>query len=140
MTILARWGCPPCWPRPSAPRPPPWGRCQVGHRAPALLDGDSGVGGHRRGPYSAHLVGRHLCRHRPDRGWPEGAAVAICCANMVGFAVLSFRENRWGRLVSQGLGTSMLQMGNIVRNPRIWLPAILTSAITGPWPACSGWR
>lgn len=74
-------------------------------------------------------------------GLAGGAAVAGCCANMVGFAVLSFRENRWGGLVSQGLGTSMLQMGNIVRNPRIWLPAILTSAITGPWPpACSGWR
>ena len=65
-----------------------------------------------------------------------GAAVAGCCANMIGFAVMSFRENRWGGLVSQGLGTSMLQMGNIVRNPRIWLPAILTSAITGPLATC----
>ena len=64
-------------------------------------------------------------------GLAGGAAVAGCCANMVGFAVLSFKENRWGGLVSQGLGTSMLQMGNIVRNPRIWLPAILTSAVTG---------
>ena len=69
-------------------------------------------------------------------GLAGGAAVAGCCANMVGFAVLSFRENRWGGLVSQGLGTSMLQMGNIVRNPRIWLPAILTSAITGPIATC----
>ena len=69
-------------------------------------------------------------------GLAGGAAVAGCCANMVGFAVLSFRENRWGGLVSQGLGTSMLQMGNIVRNPRIWLPAILTSAITGPLATC----
>ena len=50
-------------------------------------------------------------------GLAGGAAVAGCCANMVGFAVMSFRENRWGGLVSQGLGTSMLQMGNIVRNP-----------------------
>ena len=69
-------------------------------------------------------------------GLAGGAAVAGCCANMVGFAVLSFRENRWGGLVSQGLGTSMLQMGNIVKNPRIWLPAILTSAITGPIATC----
>ena len=69
-------------------------------------------------------------------GLAGGAAVAGCCANMVGFAVLSFRENSWGGLVSQGLGTSMLQMGNIVKNPRIWLPAILTSAITGPLATC----
>ena len=69
-------------------------------------------------------------------GLAGGAAVAGCCANMVGFAVLSFRENRWGGLVSQGLGTSMLQMGNIVKNPRIWLPAILTSAVTGPLATC----
>ena len=69
-------------------------------------------------------------------GLAGGAAVAGCCANMVGFAVLSFRENRWGGLISQGLGTSMLQMGNIVKNPRIWLPAILTSAITGPLATC----
>ena len=69
-------------------------------------------------------------------GLAGGAAVAGCCANMVGFAVLSFRENRWGGLVSQGLGTSMLQMGNIVKNPKIWLPAILTSAITGPMATC----
>ena len=69
-------------------------------------------------------------------GLAGGAAVAGCCANMVGFAVMSFRENRWGGLVSQGLGTSMLQMPNIVKNPRIWLPAILTSAITGPMATC----
>mgnify|MGYP003292405597 CR=1 FL=1 len=69
-------------------------------------------------------------------GLAGGAAVAGCCANMVGFAVLSFRENRWGGLVSQGIGTSMLQMPNIVRNPRIWLPAIFTSAITGPLSTC----
>ena len=69
-------------------------------------------------------------------GLAGGAAVAGCCANMVGFAVLSFRENGWGGLVSQGLGPSMLQMGNIVKNPRIWLPAILTSAVTGPIATC----
>ena len=69
-------------------------------------------------------------------GLAGGAAVAGCCAQMVGFAVMSFRENRWGGLVSQGLGTSMLQMGNIVKNPRIWIPPILTSAITGPMATC----
>ena len=69
-------------------------------------------------------------------GLAGGAAVAGCCAQMVGFAVASFRENRWGGLLSQGLGTSMLQMGNIVRNPRIWIPATLSSAITGPMATC----
>ena len=69
-------------------------------------------------------------------GLAGGAAVAGCCANMVGFAILSFKENRWGGLVSQGLGTSMLQMGNIVKNPKIWIPAIVTSAITGPIATC----
>ena len=65
-------------------------------------------------------------------GLAGGAAVAGCCAQMVGFAVMSFRENRWGGLVSQGLGTSMLQMGNIVRNPKIWIPPTLAAAIIGP--------
>ena len=65
-----------------------------------------------------------------------GAAVAGCCAQMVGFAVMSFPENRWGGLVSQGIGTSMLQMGNIVKNPRIWIAPIITSAITGPIATC----
>ena len=77
-----------------------------------------------------------ICQVLLTTGLAGGAAVAGCCAQMVGFAVLSFRENRWGGLVSQGLGTSMLQMPNIVRNPRIWLPAILTSAITGPIATC----
>ncbi len=65
-------------------------------------------------------------------GLAAGAAVAGCCANMIGFAVASFRENKWGGLVSQGIGTSMLQMPNIVRKPVIWVPAIVASAITGP--------
>lgn len=69
-------------------------------------------------------------------GLAGGAAVAGCCAQMVGFAVMSFRENRWSGLVSQGIGTSMLQMGNIVKNPRIWIPAIVTSAVTGPIATC----
>ena len=77
-----------------------------------------------------------ICAALGLTGLAGGAALAGCCAQMVGFAVLSFRENRWGGLVSQGLGTSMLQMGNIVKNPRIWIPATLTSAITGPIATC----
>ncbi|MBQ5535562.1 MAG: PTS sugar transporter subunit IIC [Oscillospiraceae bacterium] len=69
-------------------------------------------------------------------GLAGGAAVAGCCAQMVGFAVMSFRENKWGGLISQGLGTSMLQMPNIVRNPRVWIAPIVTSAITGPIATC----
>ena len=69
-------------------------------------------------------------------GLAGGAAVAGCCAQMVGFAVMSFRENRWGGLVAQGIGTSMLQMPNIVKNPKVWLPPILASAITGPLATC----
>ena len=55
---------------------------------------------------------------------------------MIGFAVISFTENRWGGLVSQGIGTSMLQMGNIVKNPRIWIAPTVASAITGPLATC----
>ena len=69
-------------------------------------------------------------------GIAGGAATAGCCAQMIGFAVLSFRENRWGGLLAQGLGTSMLQMGNIVKNPRIWIPPTLAAAITGPLATC----
>lgn len=77
-----------------------------------------------------------ICAALGLTGLAGGAALAGCCAQMVGFAVLSFRENKWGGLFAQGIGTSMLQMGNIVKNPRIWLPAILTSAITGPVATC----
>ena len=77
-----------------------------------------------------------ICAALGLTGLAGGAAVAGCCAQMVGFAVMSFRENRWGGLVSQGLGTSMLQMGNIVKNPKIWIPPILTSTITGPLATC----
>ena len=64
------------------------------------------------------------------------AAVAGCCAQMVGFAVISFRENRWGGLLSQGIGTSMLQMPNIIRHPQIWIAPTAASAITGPLATC----
>lgn len=77
-----------------------------------------------------------ICAALSLTGLAGGAAVAGCCAQMVGFAVMSFRENSWGGLVSQGLGTSMLQMGNIVRNGRVWLPPIIASAITGPLATC----
>ncbi|MEJ2765010.1 PTS sugar transporter subunit IIC [Photobacterium sp. MCCC 1A19761] len=65
-------------------------------------------------------------------GLAAGAATVGCCAQMVGFAVMSFRENRWGGVVAQGLGTSMLQMPNIINNYKIWLPPIMASAILGP--------
>lgn len=77
-----------------------------------------------------------ICAALGLTGLAGGAAVAGCCAQMVGFAVMSFRENKWGGLVAQGIGTSMLQMGNIVRNPRIWIPPTLASAITGPIATC----
>ena len=77
-----------------------------------------------------------ICAALGLTGLAGGAAVAGCCAQMMGFAVMSFRENRWGGLAAQGLGTSMLQMGNIVRNPRIWIPPTLASAITGPIATC----
>lgn len=77
-----------------------------------------------------------ICAGLSLTGLAGGAAVAGCCAQMVGFAVISFRENRWGGVVSQGIGTSMLQMGNIIRNPRIWIAPILTSMITGPIATC----
>ena len=77
-----------------------------------------------------------ICAALSLTGLAGGAAVAGCCAQMVGFAVMSFKENKVGGLVSQGLGTSMLQMGNIVKNPKIWIPPILASAITGPLATC----
>ena len=77
-----------------------------------------------------------ICAALGLTGLAGGAAVAGCCAQMVGFAIMSFRENRWGGLAAQGLGTSMLQMGNIVRNPRIWIPPTLAAAITGPVATC----
>ncbi len=77
-----------------------------------------------------------ICAALGLTGLAGGAAVAGCCAQMVGFAVMSFRENRWGGLVAQGVGTSMLQMPNIVKNPKIWIPPTLASAITGPIATC----
>jgi len=77
-----------------------------------------------------------ICAALGLTGLAGGAAVAGCSAQMIGFAVMSYRENKVGGLVSQGLGTSMLQMGNIIKNPRIWIPPTLASAITGPIATC----
>ena len=77
-----------------------------------------------------------ICAALGLTGLAGGAAVAGCCAQMIGFAVMSFPQNRWGGLAAQGLGTSMLQMGNIVRNPRVWIPPTLAAAITGPVATC----
>ncbi len=77
-----------------------------------------------------------ICAMIGISGLAGGAATAGCCAQMIGFAVISFRENRFGGLVAQGLGTSMLQMSNIVKNPRIWIPPTLAAAVTGPIATC----
>ena len=77
-----------------------------------------------------------ICAALNLTGLAGGAAVAGCCAQMVGFAVMSFKENGVGGLVSQGIGTSMLQMPNILKKPRVWLPPIIASAITGPIATC----
>jgi uncharacterized membrane protein len=73
-----------------------------------------------------------LCISIGLSGLAAGAATAGCCAQMIGFAVISFKDNGFGGLISQGLGTSMLQIGNIARKPIIWLAPTLTSAILGP--------
>ena len=65
-------------------------------------------------------------------GIAGGAATAGCTAQMIGFAIMSYKENKMNGLIAQGLGTSMLQMPNIIKNPKIWIPPILASAITGP--------
>jgi len=77
-----------------------------------------------------------ICAALGLTGLAGGAAVAGCCAQMIGFAVISFRENRWGGLFAQGIGTSMLQVPNIIKNPRIWIAPTLASAITSPLATC----
>ena len=73
-----------------------------------------------------------ICAMIGISGIAGGAAAVGCCAQMVGFAVISFRENKWGGVVAQGLGTSMLQMGNICKKPAIWIAPILAGAVCGP--------
>lgn len=77
-----------------------------------------------------------ICAALGLTGIAGGAAVAGCCAQMIGFAAMSFSENGVGGLVSQGIGTSMLQLSNIVKNPKIWIAPTLASAITGPLATC----
>lgn len=77
-----------------------------------------------------------ICAALGLTGLAGGAAVAGCCAQMIGFAVISFRENGWGGFFAQGIGTSMLQVPNIIKNPRIWIAPTLASAITGPVSTC----
>ena len=77
-----------------------------------------------------------ICAARGLTGLAGGAAVAGCCAQMIGFAVINFRENGWGGFFAQGIGTSMLQVPNIIKNPRIWIAPTLASAITGPIATC----
>lgn len=77
-----------------------------------------------------------ICAALGLTGLAGGAAVAGCCAQMIGFACMSYKENGIGDLVSQGIGTSMLQMPNIIKNPKTWIPPILASAITGPIATC----
>ncbi len=77
-----------------------------------------------------------ICAALSLTGLAGGAALAGCCTQMVGFAVMSFKENGWGGFFAQGIGTSMLQMGNIVKKPHIWLPPIIASAIVGPIATC----
>ncbi len=77
-----------------------------------------------------------ICAALSLTGIAGGAAVAGCCAQMVGFAAMSYRENKVSGLISQGLGTSMLQLSNIVKNPKIWIAPTLASAITGPLSTC----
>ncbi|MDO4488618.1 MAG: PTS sugar transporter subunit IIC [Eubacteriales bacterium] len=77
-----------------------------------------------------------ICAALGLTGLAGGAAVAGCSAQMIGFAVMSFKENKWGGLMAQGIGTSMLQMGNIVKNPKIWIPPTVAAAITGPIATC----
>jgi uncharacterized membrane protein len=82
------------------------------------------------------LTGMAATGGSPGLALAGGAAVAGCCAQMIGFAVMSYRDNKAGGLVSVGVGTSMLLMPNIIRNPRIWIPPTLVSAITGPLATC----
>lgn len=77
-----------------------------------------------------------ICAALSLTGLAGGAALAGCCAQMVGFAVMSYKENKVGGLLAQGIGTSMLQMGNIVKNPKIWIPPTVASAICGPMATC----
>ena len=85
---------------------------------------------------TAPISSAALCIMLDLSGLAAGAATAGCCAQMVGFAVMGFRANGWGGLVSVGVGTSMLQFANIMRRPQLWIPPTLASAVLGPVSTC----
>ena len=85
---------------------------------------------------TAPISSAALCIMLDLSGLAAGAAVVGCCCQMVGFAVASFRENGWGGLISQGIGTSMLQFSNIMRHPQIWIAPTLSAAVLGPVSTC----
>ncbi len=85
---------------------------------------------------TAPISSAALCIMLDLSGLAAGAAVVGCCCQMVGFAVASFKDNGWGGLISQALGTSMLQFGNIMKKPTIWLAPTLASAVLGPVSTC----
>ncbi len=85
---------------------------------------------------TAPISSAALCIMLDLSGLAAGAAVVGCSAQMVGFAVASFRDNKWGGLLSQGIGTSMLQFSNIMRKPQIWIAPTLASAVLGPVSTC----
>ena len=85
---------------------------------------------------TAPISSAALCIMLDLNGLAAGAAAVGCCCQMVGFAVASFRENSWGGLISQGIGTSMLQFSNIMRHPQIWIAPTLASAVLGPVSTC----
>ncbi len=85
---------------------------------------------------TAPISSAALCLMLVLNGLAAGAAAVGCCCQMVGFAVASFRENGWGGLISQGIGTSMLQFSNIMRHPQIWIAPTLSAAVLGPVSTC----
>ena len=85
---------------------------------------------------TAPISSAALCIMLDLSGLAAGAAVVGCCCQMVGFAVASFRENGWGGLISQGIGTPMLQFSNIMRHPQIWIAPTLSAAVLGPVSTC----
>ena len=102
-----------------------------GNRTAAFPYGDRGFRTHGHDPDPAYQFCCFRCYPEP-LGAAAGAATIGCCCNMVGFAVASYKENGISGLLAQGIGTSMLQVPNIMRHPLIWLPAIISSAVLGP--------
>ena len=106
-----------------------------GNGAAALLHGDSGFRYRRHRADTPHQQCGNLCGSGADRLGRRCGSCRLLCADGC-FAVMSFKENKWSGLLAQGIGTSMLQIGNIVKNPLIWIPPTLASAVTGPIATC----